>query len=498
MDNNASHSAHLSGPVRNKVLWSMAVSTFWSLFLWGFWSRGFAALGLNAAVFLFATSGLFLWTLKRREVKLRRELFWVVPLGLVALSYALYENPFLKNWSFVIFLAAFAFFTNYAMLADRAKHAWGDALLTRMLVRSFSFLNAFGESLELHGRLLVLNRKENGTAKRVVVGILMLLAVASIVVVPLLSAADAEFAQRVSESMAWLGKVVNMTAVGKICAAFLLTILVTAAVVAWTKPHELPDEARVRAQLDSIVAGIVIGGLLVIYALFLAIQLKRLWVGALPFDFKSVELLVKSGFWQLLVLTFLNLVVWFTAFRRTVPLVQKILLAFSVASLLLLASAGQRMGLYVTYYGLSYEKFFASYAVVYCAILMVWLITRMFVSRRVDVIKFASLLFLWMYGVATVLPVEQIVLRSNVALAQREGSQIRLYELTMLSADVLGTVRDLDSRGLLKETEEALEREQVFFLQRPQSDWSGWIESQEKRIASKRWYEYNLSNLLSR
>jgi hypothetical protein len=176
--------------------------------------------------------------------------------------------------------------------------------------------------------------------------------------------------------------------------------------------------------------------------------------------------------------------------------VQWILTAFTFASLFLLSSAGYRMGLYVAYYGFSYEKFFASYTVLYCAILFVWLISRLFINRLSNVIKFLIILFLCMYSLVTIFPVEQFILRTNVALSQKEDSRIRLFELTMLSPDVLGLIKDYRDKGVLKEKTDYLSREGV---QKSEEDfdWAPWIERQEKRLADKKWYEYNLMNLIN-
>ena len=185
--------------------------------------------------------------------------------------------------------------------------------------------------------------------------------------------------------------------------------------------------------------------------------------------------------------------------------VQKILAVFTVASLLLLCSAAWRMGLYVIYYGFSYEKFFAVYTVIYCAILFVWLVSRLFVNRRSDVIKFMVVLFIWMYALLTLLPVEQFILRTNVALSQLQDSHVRLAELTMLSPDVLDQVREYQKEDKLKEVN--MER---FFLSSPTNDptllerdmnyaaegWDRWIERQEDVISSKAWYETNVMDWL--
>ena len=80
-----------------------------------------------------------------------------------------------------------------------------------------------------------------------------------------------------------------------------------------------------------------------------------------------------------------------------------------------------------------------------------------------------------------IFPVEQFIFRSNVAFSQREDSRIRLSELSMLSPDVLGLVKRYEAVGVLKK--------ETF-------DWNPWIESREKKVTDKKWYERNVMNLL--
>ena len=169
-------------------------------------------------------------------------------------------------------------------------------------------------------------------------------------------------------------------------------------------------------------------------------------------------------------------------------------MVFSAASLLLLVSAGYRMGLYVTYYGLSYEKFFASYTVVYSAILFIWLIGQLFKKTRANILKFAVFLFLWMYAVAAILPVEQFILRANVTLASMAESRVRLWELSMLSQDVLFLVKEYEQQGLLKRDSgnSDLEKDD----QTKSDDWQPWMEKREREIFDKVWYERNFMNMI--
>jgi hypothetical protein len=487
---------------RIMLLWSLGLALFWVIFLWGFFSRGIFAMGINAFLYLGATVALFLWTMKNEGLSLKKNLVWIVPILLITASYAIYDNPFLKAVSLLALPTMFALFYNDAFLSAENRLRWSSKVIETLVARILSILTHVHKAGVHLERLFARAKQNPSTAKRVAMGVLLFLLIAVIVVIPLLSSADAQFAATMGFVNEWIKKLFSTSLFGKSLFFFLLSIGTVAALLAWSRPSSHASLETESKNVDPIVAGIVLGGVLALYALFLWIQLGHLWVGKLPIEFSETERLVKDGFWQLLLLTIVNILFAFTTYRKTIPSVQRLLAVFVMASFLLLASAGYRMALYVTYYGLSYEKFFASYTVVFCGVLLLWLASRFFVHPRADVVRFPIMLFLWMYAILTVMPVEQIILRTNVALAQREGSQIRLFELTMLSPDVLSLVKTYQQSGKLEEKNPFYNREVAASepegaYSKPEFDWNPWIMERSKIISEKAWYEWNLTNLIT-
>ncbi len=479
-----------------QLVLSAFLAIFWVIFLWNFWDKGPYALGINATIFLLLLIGLFIWVLGKKGVYTRYDLFWIAPMVLIALSYALYENPFLKIISLLVLPVIFSVFYNQAFLSDKKNKLWDFEFIFKLVIRFFSFLTKIGQTITLYINLIMPSSKtKKGIIVRVAVGIILFLIIALTIFIPLLSSADAIFADKVKFFYDWFRQIISLPLMYRLLTGIVLTILFFSVLTAWSSKFEYKEKENKNINIDAIVSGIVLGGILCLYILFLWVQINRLWIGELPFDFKATENIVKSGFWQLLFLSVINILVYFFTYRKTTPLVQWILTAFTIASLFLLVSAGYRMGLYVTYYGFSYEKFFASYTVVYCAILFIWLIVQLFNKQRANIVKFLVVLFLWMYALITVFPVEQFILRSNIVLARLENSQIRMFELTMLSPDVLTLVKEYRKQGLLQEKAGYLSREnenepsEVF-------DWDPWIKNQEKIIADKIWYEMNFTNIL--
>ncbi|MFH2062647.1 MAG: DUF4153 domain-containing protein [bacterium] len=504
--------AELNRFARLEVLWSVGVSLLWVLLLWRFWQYGPEVLGLNAAVYLVATAGLFIWSLHRRGIAARNYLYWLIPWGLTALSYAIYDNQFLRMVGLPVLLVWAAVFYNYTAVSAGRSLSWTPRLVVQLVGRGVSAVLAVVRSMQMHWRVLSLQKatRRGSLVRRVVFGVLVTLLLLLFVVLPLLSSADPAFAASVASITDWFSGLLESSPVRRLLFAALLSVLTVAGLLAWNAPAEdWKDEPE--RPVDSVVFGIVLGGLLAVYLLFLGVQLQKLWVGQLPFEFKDAVYLVKSGFWQLLFLSVLNVAIYVGAYRRTVRGVQWLLSAFTLASLLLLASAGWRMGLYVLHYGFSYEKFFASYTVLYCTILFVWLVSRLFAVARADVLKFMATLFIWMFAVLALLPVEQIILRSNVVMAQLEGSRIRLVELTMLSPDAVNTVRELQTNGKLEKTlsddlpdyrfyelEQSPEEKLEQYHEEQREMWRNWIDWQVGSVARKTWYERSLTDWLVR
>lgn len=455
---------------------SLFLSLFFVVFLWGFWSKEVYALGVNFSIYLGALTLFFVSKLRKSSKYSTSDLAWIIPLLLMALSFALYENPFFKPFNLLIFPATLAFFYTYSWAENKKEVDWNLHFFTKIIGRLLGFFIFLLRLLQLLASN-IFNKSESrwGILKKVGAGLVILL-VSLLIIVPILSSADPLFALKLKPFYDFVTNILETSIITKLIVFVVLTIATLTSLTAWGRPLTIEGSKGEKTR-DLVVTSIVLGGIFIVYLLFLWVQLDRLWVGALPFDFKETENLVKSGFWQLLFLSFVNLAIFFSLYRKTAPIGQKILGAFSVASILLLVSSAHRMSLYVTYYGFSYEKFYASYTVLFCAILFLWLVSRLLINKKSNVVKFLAFQFLWMFALISIFPVEFFILKSNMALVRKPDSKIRLSEMTMLSPDVLTQIKKYKIEGKLKE----------------ESDWNLWIAKQEKRIQDKKWYEFTFS-----
>ncbi len=445
---------------------------------WGVWSYGVYAMGWNTTAYW---AGLWFLLLSHNgNVSLQKNWRWLVPLWLIVLSFALFENPWLKLISVAVLPLATGIFYAFGQLQNQQQLFWGWHLLKYLLSKTFSPLSYLFASSQLCQNALLgsLNQHNRSVSRRIVKGILLLLPVAMFVVV-LLASADAKFGALIDVIFSALFKHFNWELFAKAIITAGLTIVLLAVIYGWHVDGSYSEHKQQRT-LDDIVVGIVMGGVLAIYCLFLYLQLEYLLVDTLPIELAQAEHLVKSGFWQLFFLSILNVVLFFFIYKNTTALTQSILRIFIVASGLILLSACWRMGLYVYWYGLSYEKFFASYTAIYAVLVFSFLLFATFSQIRKDIFRFMAFSSLWFYAIATILPIEKIIFNANQVLSEQTDSRVNLYHLSDLSADILKEVKTAAVEGRINAVL-----------------WRQWINEKEQQRCQRHWYETNLSLVLN-
>jgi len=451
------------------------IAIFAVLTHWGVWQNGVYSMGWNTTVVWFAI-GVMLFT-KNDQIELKYDWYWLLPLALLALSFSLYQNPWLKAICFIVMPVAVGVFTSFGHYAAKRSQVWSMRFIARLSLNTFGVLPAIPSSLGLvkNGVFSKLEDSNLSVAKRVLNALLILLPLMFVILL-LLSSADDNFDSMVGRWFTLLGEFFNWSIAAKAISIFILSGILIAVVTTLKQTSEWQSEFCSRA-VDDLIASIVLTAILLVYIAFLNLQLDYLLVKQLPIEFADTERLVKSGFWQLFFLSMINVGLFYWVYKNTGPAVQWVLRLYLIASALILLSAGWRMGLYVFYYGLSYEKFFASYTTIYALILFVFLGWSVFGSKRKDIIKFLCVSSLWMFSIASIMPVERIIFTSNVRLAQNQESRINLFHLSDLSTDVLSLAMNEFNSGDFNN----------------KRAWSSWLRSRVSLDCHRPWYETNLS-----
>ncbi|MGB1309996.1 MAG: DUF4153 domain-containing protein [Leucothrix sp.] len=464
-----------------KVFAVVTLATLAVLGHWNFWSHGIYALGFNTTVFWMGITFL-LWD-NNPTLHWKKDWCWFMPLLLMALSFSLFSNPWLKIISCVVLPIASSAFYAYSQINNAAERFWGLPLIGALIKRSLVPIRVIGTATLFFRSIIanVFSLQGNHLCKRILSGLILLVPVAAIVLI-LLTSADENFARLIERTGLHIFGFLNWSIIAKVFCIFMMCVLIFSILHAWKDPYDF-IEKEAKLELDDVIIGIVMGGILLIYLVFLLLQVDHILLATLPQSFDQTEQIVKSGFWQLFFLSILNVSLFFTVYKNTGGAAQIILRVFIIASGLLLLSAAWRMGMYVYWHGLSYEKFFASYTTLFALGVFVYLLIASFAKYRKDVVCFIVFAALWAYGVATVLPVERIIFKTNVQLSQLAGSRVDLDELKMLSTDVLVDVKNHFNSSAALST----------FPPAKAVSWNRWVNHLEAKYCNRMWYEQNLS-----
>ena len=457
---------------------------------WNIWSIGVYAIGWNTT--LFWLSVCYLAWINDPSLSMKRDWQWILPIMLTTLSFSLFENLWLKLISCFLLPLVTALFYGYSQIINRKDYYWNVDLINALCNRVTLPLHFIDDAWETLSPIIknLFGESKSQLGKRIIKGVLILLPIAALVLV-LLSSADQAFSHIIETFGYKFFLNFSWTFFAKILCIVILIFGLVSSIHAWQQPIDYDgvksDDIVATINIDSVVAGIVIAGITAIYGLFLWLQLEHLIVDSLPIDFTQAEQIVKSGFWQLFFLSTLNVALFFIIYKNTTNTAQIILRIFIVASGFLLLSAAWRMSLYVYYYGLSHEKFFASYTTIFALFVFIYLVIASFQQKRKNIFRFIAFCSLWSYGIATILPIEKIILNTNVQLAESNDTRINLIHLQALSVDVLKDIQELRE-------ENATDSQ---FLTNNDLAWNSWLIKKKQYDCTRAWYEKNLSLVLN-
>lgn len=459
----------------SKTLFALLISLFAVFSHWGFWDIGVYALGWNSTVTYLCLLVLLLHD--KPFIKFRENWAWLVPIIFMALSFGLYENPWLKVISMLVLPISIGVFLSYSHTVDRQQQWWSSRFLAWLGLTALTVIPQWPRA-SAHLRSAVSNQVDSSKVsilKRVARSLAILIPLLFIILA-LLSSADQRFDQLLEQAFQAIGDMLNFSIFAKLLFVIIFWVSVVAALNVFYQPFN-HEQRSVHRSVDNVTAGIVLLTILGVYIAFLSLQVEYLLVDQLPIEFGDTERLVKSGFWQLFFLSIINVGLFYWVYRNTVVWLQWLLSLYLLASALILLSAAWRMGLYVYYYGLSYEKFFASYTTLYALGLFAFLGFCLLAKKRQDLVKAVVFSALWMFSLATVSPIERLIFSANVKLSKQVDSRVDLYHLSYLSADVLSDAFNAFEKGYFQNS----------------GPWSVWLRSTKQVDCQRAWYSTNLS-----
>lgn len=369
---------------------------------------------------------------------------------LLALTYALTSrNEWFRAWN-ALLLVVLVPIQLFDWTGAHQRHPWFDP---RMVAQRWmgGFLNLFqrmGVNLDI-----LTSYKKNKHKSLLWVGVGLALAIGlSVVVLPLLMTADALFSQVARRWAAWLGNLpvrwLLWLVMGMVILPFLMSLFYT---VRQPETAPLPKMEGKAWTVEPILWVTALVVLDVLYALFLGVQSAALFGGAEYLARAGISYAdyARSGFFQLVWVVFLNLMVLLLAVQlsrregkawRGVQVLGSLLLTESGV---LLGSAAWRMTLYVTTYGLSFKRVLTYWGMAVAAVFLTAALIKLWRPKfRFFRVLFGGGLAFWL--LLNAINPAYLSARYNVAAYQRgDLTTMDVEYLSALSYDVLGPLSEL-------------------------------------------------------
>lgn len=454
--------------IKFQFILSGLLGLFSVIFLWWFFSSGVSALGLNITTFWILFIVLFLMGIENKAHFIKKNLYWFIPYFIIILSYSFYEIPFLKNINIWLLPLLTLFFFWFSVSTIDSNHSWDFKTIWNIIFRKIYIKK---NTSEIINTINSWDDSKRILYKKIITGIIIFLCI-NMLVISLLMSADNNF-----QSLVWdLWKLIHSWNIFKIFIALVLSIIFISFANLWKTENRIESKISL-TQIDSVIGGIVLGWTLVTYIVFIIAQLDTLFTSPWSTGVQHIANLAKSWFWQLFVVSIINIIFFFVYYKKTTPIVQKILWVFMFASVIILFSAAIKMYSYTSIYGLSYEKFFASYTILYFWALFLWMIFFILLNKKIDILKISILLAFWMYSAIHIFPVEIFIFQANTNILQQKDTKIPKYQSHMLSIDILSTVNQI--------------KWQKIYIN---GSWQEWSDKKIEKSLKKPWYEKNIQD----
>ncbi|GEM_PF-1107528 len=336
--------------------------------------------GLGAGVPLFfiaAYAGVIFYGCKTKTADVKKGAVLFVPMGLLLVCFALFDNTVLGvlNLVFLFFLAALQFMSMFG--------ARDYAPLTKGL--AFDFFNGFVARpvTNLDKLFVVTSRgakagKGNRLFVRILIGVVICVPLLA-VILSLLASADKAFEDVLDNLTKYIGESFWEYLV-KILLGIGLAIPLFGALYAFrykvkSGPVKMPALPR---KLDRVVAYTVLSIVCAVYVFFLAVQFNYMFNafrGLLPGDFIYSEY-ARRGFFELVAIAVINLALLSVFFifsgrkeGRLPAALKFFLITLSVITLVIIGSALSKMVMYMGVFGLTQLRLYTSWFMILTAVI---------------------------------------------------------------------------------------------------------------------------------
>lgn len=412
----------------------------------------------------------------RQQVRLRN-LWTVLPMLFFAVMVAVRADALVVMLNIAAVLTLGALTLYYVPLERTLDTDSFGSYVAHTIVSSFLILpSAVGETREAGHWLRERSSSAGQTAVSILRGLLFTVPILLVFSV-LLSSADAVFADAMRQSFDGLFKLLGLVSPDDFVGRTVLTLFLAGTAVGalgvavrhhdstpTTQPaEELPDLEEVVLgpkhkaadekrkpffKLSMIESGMILGGVVLLFAAFVAIQFAYFFGGRTNITLQGLTYAqyARRGFFELVAVSIMTLGLAFVLDRSTVRSVRREHTIFRVLCLLLvgltmviLVSASQRMLLYEEAYGFTLLRVYTQVAMFWIGVLFLFFVLDMFRLRK-NILSLGILLTVIGYlATLNMMNMDYYIAEHNIARF-RNGQELDTAYLNILSVDALPLV----------------------------------------------------------
>ncbi len=368
----------------------------------------------------------------------RKKLLWLIPVFLLSFNSFLSASIIWKPWNLVV-----CSILPCCMFLD---FSWKDncSYLSSIIIR---LISSFRQVFLPFQWVLEFNADKSPVIKRIAVALIITIPCV-ILLILVLSSADMVFRIKAEGLITQFTNLIRFNVLSKgffgiLFALFLFGNLYQAHTCRFEKPI-----ASSRLKGDLVIINILLTSILFVYTLFVIVQFRYLFAGAILPEVLTYTAYARKGFFELLALTGINMAIILTITKITRHhqgkwlTFSKILCHYLCAvTIILLVSSFYRMLLYTNDDGLTRLRFFVLGFLVFEAIGL--LITFLYIARpRFNLTLIYLSLALCYYLTLNLIPTDHIIAKNQIQ-KYLNGERTDLEYVFTLSADAVPALNDL-------------------------------------------------------
>ena len=439
-------------PMRVKIT-LLALAAFLALLFDNWFTKPLP--GISAPLYVAMLLGAAAWSAGSPEMRKRWQP-WVLAgvTWLLSVSYALYMNPALRTLNIIAIplMAALTCVTFLGDAGDDWLYRWWDRLVTKPLGTGYKAVPILRSLWKKD-----MNREERRTVNQVLMGGLIAVPVLVVVFV-LLTSADLIFASYARDVVEWIERIEFWRFFWHAVLVAVMLYYLFGSFWSLRYPADRIDpdpiaRHRIRSVQPMMVLT-VIGLLCALYAVFILIQSSYLYTGVatwrLPEGYTYAEY-ARRGFFEMIAVTGINMLLILISLpqgeaapekKKTVRIFATVLWAFSLNMLFV---SVYKMILYIDAYGFTRLRLFVLAIQLVLAVSLAVQLLRIW-RPHIPFVRIAASAAVCVYLILTLINMDAVIVRGNLALYRRTGRIDTVYMSGELSADAVPALRFMEGQ----------------------------------------------------